>query len=123
MSYDIRIGVMVQDSGGLIVEVGRPEYDSPTYNLRDMFVACMDWNYKQGEWYKVTDVLPKIERGERELKFNKRAYTKYNPSNGWGNTESALECIESILDCIEHFIDGEYYICESIPSEYLWFKW
>ena len=47
MSYDIRIAVKL-DKIDKFVNIGVPEYDSPTYNLRDMFVACMDWDYNQG---------------------------------------------------------------------------
>ena len=25
--------------------IRQPEYDSPTYNLRDIFVRSMDWDY------------------------------------------------------------------------------
>lgn len=120
MSYDIRFGVKVADADGMIAVVGRPEYDSPTYNLRDMFVACMDWNYKQGEWYKVTEVIPKIERGIHELKFNAKKYKKYNPENGWGDLQGALECLENWVTEISHYQDGWY---EEIPIEHLWFRW
>lgn len=50
MSYDIRFGVKVDGMDGYIAVIDMPEYDSPTYNLRDMFVACMDWDYSQGKW-------------------------------------------------------------------------
>lgn len=120
MSYDIRFGVKVADADGLIAVVGRPKYESPTYNLRDMFVACMGWNYTQGEWYKVTEVLPKIERGIHELKFNAGKYMKYNPKNGWGDLQGALKCLENWATEIAHYQDGWY---EEIPIEHLWFRW
>lgn len=120
MSYDIRLGVMVANANGVIVPVARPEYDSPTYNLREMFVACTDWNYRQSEWYRVTDVLPKIERGIHELTFHGEAYRKYNPKNGWGNLEGALECLKSIVECIQHNTNGWE---NEIPIEHLWLRW
>ena len=120
MSYDIRLGVKVADTDGLIVDIARPEYDTPTYNLRDMFVACMEWDYTQSEWYKVVDVLPKIERGIHELTFNAKKYRKYNPPNGWGNLEGALECLKSVLECIQHNTNGWE---NEIPIEHLWLKW
>ena len=52
MSYDIRFGVqtvMPDNEGESFVVIGMPEYDSPTYNLRDMFVACMGWDYETSE--------------------------------------------------------------------------
>ena len=56
MSYDIRICVkteMPNKWGNQFVVIDSPEYDSPTYNLRDMFVACMEWDYNQGEFLMV----------------------------------------------------------------------
>ena len=108
MSYDIRFGVqtaMPNIEGERFVIVGRPDYDSPTYNLRDMFVACMDWNYEQSHvdddgirrttWYPMTEVLPRIERGIRELTENREEYEKYNPPNGWGDLDGALRCLRN----------------------------
>ena len=43
MSYDLRIGVKVEGTD-IIAVIGEPEKSSPTYNLREMFVTCMDWN-------------------------------------------------------------------------------
>ena len=84
MSYDIRFGVKVEGAKNVFAIIGRPEYDDPTYNIRDIFVKSMDWDYKQGEWYPMTEVMPKIERGIHELTYNEKEYKKYNPSNGWG---------------------------------------
>lgn len=99
MSYDIRFAVKVAGApDDCYAVIGHPEYDSPTYNLREMFVACMSWDYTQGVWYQLKDVLPKIERGVRELTYNEDAYKKYNPENGWGSTSSARKALRSILD-------------------------
>ena len=49
MSYDIRFGVKVAGAEDVYAVIGEPEYDSPTYNNRDIFVKCMDWDYHQGE--------------------------------------------------------------------------
>lgn len=115
MSYDLRIAVKIE---GLdkFADIAIPEYDSPTYNLRDMFAACMDWNYKQGEYYPCSDVLPKIERGITELIIKPKQYDKYNPSNGWGSREGAIEVLESLRTCILEE-------AESIPIEHLWMCW
>ena len=120
MSYDIRFGVKVADADGLIVRIGSPEYDSPTYNIGTMHRKCMDWDFKQGVWYKVVDVLPNIERGLHEITFNEKAYTKYNAENGWGTTQSARECLKSVLLEIEHYHDGWN---QEIPLEHLYMEW
>ena len=115
MSYDIRFAVIV-DETDIFAEVGRPEYDSPTYNLGDMFRACTGWDYKQGEYYKCVDVIPKIEHGIRELRVNRKAYEKYNPSNGWGSLDGAIRVLSSLRD-------GIYGFAEEIPIEHLYVKW
>lgn len=123
MSYDIRIGVKIEGYNDYAV-IAEPEYASPTYNLREMFVACMNWDYEQGEWYKVSDVYEKIKRGVYELTFNEKAYRKYNPDNGWGDTESALEALKSLLDCIDSIEDPDSWEgWNTIPKAYLYMRW
>ena len=115
MSYDLRIAVKV-DGTDIFAQIAEPEYANPTYNLGDMFRACMDWNYTQSEYYPCSEVITNIERGIRELRTNKSAYIKYNPSNGWGDISSALRSLESLRECI-------YEQAEEIPIEHLWMAW
>ncbi len=127
MSYDIMFGVetvCANKDGDNHVIVACPEYDSPTYNLRDMFVACMGWDYEQGKWYPMTDVLPKIERGIRELTENREEYEKYNPPNGWGDLDGALECLKNWRDeLINYRLSHFEPLTEIWPLEALWFRW
>lgn len=115
MSYDIRLAVKV-DGTDIYADIAEPEYSSPTYNLRDMFVACMDWDYSQGEYYKCDDVLYKVESGIRELTFRPNIYDAYNPSNGWGSRQSAIEVLKSLRECI---LEQARYI----PIEHLYMRW
>ena len=82
MSYDIRFGVKVEGAKDVYAIIGRPEYDSPTYNNRNIFVHSMGWDYHQGEWYPMNEVIPKVEHGIHELTFNEKEYKKYDPDNG-----------------------------------------
>lgn len=115
MSYDIRLGVKAE---GLdkIIEIDRPQYDSPTYNLGKMFRACTDWDYEQSRWYNCGIKIKNIERGIKELKIHRNKYIQYEPANGWGSIESAIRTLKSMRDCI-------YEQAEEIPIEYLWIKW
>lgn len=122
MSYDIRFGVKVAGTENVFAVIGEPQYSSPTYNLGKMFRKCMDWDYEQGQWYKMTDVLPKIERGIHELKFNEKTYLQYNPENGWGDTRSALNALQSILN----WFDPNGYEMgwnEDIPIDCIYMRW
>lgn len=123
MSYDLRIGVKVEGTD-IIAVIGQPELADPTYNLRDMFVACMDWDYTQGEWYRVSEVYDKICRGIAELSGYPRKYKKYDSPNGWGTVSSALEALTSLRDYIDHITDPEdCWTWNTIPQEYLWVAW
>lgn len=120
MSYDLRIGVKVADTD-IIAVIAEPELSSPTYNLGEMFRACMGWDYEQGEWYNVKEVLPFIKRGINELIYNRKEYEQYNPENGWGSVYSALECLESLEKCIHEQTNG--WTWQDIPLEHLWLCW
>lgn len=99
MSYDIRFGVKVAGaSPDCYAVIGQPEYDSPTYNLRDVFVKAMGWEYQQGEWYPITEVLPKVQRGITELTMHPGKYRSLEPDNGWGKIGWAIDCLQSIVD-------------------------
>ena len=98
MSYDVRFAVETvkpNKYGQRFAVVRIPEYDSPTYNLRQMFVACMGWDYEQGEWYPFEVFMPAIERGIHELTFNPEKYRQYNPPNGWGTLDGALKALRN----------------------------
>lgn len=115
MSYDMRVCVKVEGCDKYAV-VGVPDYDDPTYNLRDMFVACMDWKYEQGRHYHASSALVKIERGISELSEHPDDYKKFNPKNGWGDIESALKSLRSARECIHE-------CAEEYPIDCLYFKW
>lgn len=122
MSYDIRFGVKVDGMPGVFAVIDEPELSSPTYNLRDMFVACMNWEYEQGEWYNCAEVIPKFERGVNELQYNAGKYTKYNPPNGWGNIDAALRVLGSVVQKAKEIESGEW-TWNQIPLEHLYIRW
>ena len=115
MSYDLGIAVKV-DGCEKFAEIATPEYRSPTYNLGKMFRACTGWNFKQGEYYRCSDVIGNIEKGIRELRTRKEQYKQYEPENGWGTIQSALNALEKLRDCI-------YEQAEEIPLECLYVSW
>lgn len=115
MSYDLRVAVKIEGCDQY-ADIATPEYDHPTYNLRDMFVACMDWDYSQDEYYPCSEYVKKLERGITELKFNSEDYAQYDPPNGWGSRHSALTALGSWWKCIQE--EAEY-----IPIECLYMRW
>lgn len=127
MSYDIRICCKVQDLEKYVV-VATPEYDSPTYNLSDIFSKSMDWDYSQskqnneGEWetcyYRCDDVYEYVCRGIKELRLNKESYRCLEPENGWGKVESAMVALSSLRECIETTVEDL-----EIPLEHLYMRW
>lgn len=125
MSYDIRLRVKAEGCDAYPV-VAVPEYDSPTYNLGKMFRACMDWDYSQSEkddsgeyktcYYKCDFVINRVEHGIKELRTNRKKYMKFNPPNGWGSIDGAIEALESLRTCI-------YETAEEIPLDCLYMTW
>lgn len=113
MSYDITLNVKAEGIDRYF-EIAEPEHPNPTYNLGDMFRACMDWYYNQGEYYRCSDIIENIDRGINELTYNRKEYEKYNPSNGWGNINDAMDVLQSIRECIYK---------QGIPFEYIYLRW
>lgn len=121
MSYDIRFGVKVAGAEDVYAVIGHPEYDSPTYNLHEIFEKSMDWDYSQGEWYPIKEIIPKIERGIHELRSNPYLYKQYEPDNGWGTVQSALNTLESIH---AWFFDDVWMKWDTeIPLECIYMRW
>ena len=135
VSYDIRwcVETVAENADGEHFAVVRiPELDSPTYNYRDMFVACMGWDYSQSEqdedgvwhtvYYPMSEVLPRLWRGLWELEGSPERYRQYEPENGWGTLPGAVRCIRSWL----HELDGEDNwdaLTKEWPVEALWWRW
>lgn len=115
MSYDIRICVKVEGVDKY-ADIARPKYDSPTYNLGEMFRACMDWDFSQSKYYRCNEIIHNVERGIRELRTHRSEYEKYNPPNGWGTLDGAIEVLESLQTCI--YEEAEY-----VPIEHLCMRW
>lgn len=115
MSYDLRVAVKVEGCDRY-ADIASPEYDNPTYNLRQVFEACMDWDYEQGMYYNCKEYLPKLEHGITELKFRGQEYKHLEPDNGWGSVSGTLEALESWWECINE--QAEY-----IPIECLYMSW
>ena len=124
MSYDIRFAVKVADHEDLYAVIGEPERNSPTYNIGDMLRKCMGWDFHQGEWYQVTEIIPHVERGIHELTFNQTQYRCMEPDNGWGSCSTALYTLQSIMDWLTEEwggIKGSWNA--DIPLEWIYMSW
>jgi len=124
MSYDIRFGVRVAGTDkDVYCVIGEPEYSSPTYNVRDIFVESMGWDYHQSEWYSMDEVMPKIKKGIENLKEHGNDYKHLEPDNGWGSVSSALTALESIYGWFypTNIWDRKY--DEDIPLNCIYMAW
>lgn len=124
MSYDLRIGVKVDGGDNLYAVIDQPDFNSPTYNIGEMFRKCTGWDFEHGEWYNAAEVLPLIQHGISELKFHESKYVKYNSPNGWGTTESALKALVSLEECIRNNAEeGSGWSWNRIPLELMYVCW
>lgn len=110
--YDLRIAVKV-DGCDKFAQIAEPEYSSPTYNLGKMFRACTGWDYKQGEYYRCSEVIGNIEKGIEELRVCWAKYVKYGEV---ADIPYAVEVLESLRNCI-------YEQAEEIPLDCLYVAW
>ena len=115
MSYNIGFYIKV-DGADEYWLIGRPDFDSPTYNLGKMFRLCMDWDFKQDEFYTCDFVFERVNHGMVELIKEEHIYREYNSPNGWGTTENAYATLKSIDAKLRE-------ISERIPLKYVWMRW
>lgn len=119
MSYDLYIYIkseIPRYDGDPYVRIDEPEYANPTYNLGVMFRKCMDWNFTQSEYYPVAFARERALHGLHELTTNRSEYLQYNPSNGWGDIDGAVEVLKSLVECIDR-------VMSDWPAEALWMSW
>ena len=104
MSYDLRIAVKVEgaEKGNEFAVIELPELHSPTYNIGEMLRKCMEWDFEQGEYYRVFEVYQNIVRGIINLTEHEKEFEKYNSPNGWGTTVTALNVLKSLKECIDN---------------------
>jgi hypothetical protein len=126
MSYDLRIAVKVEgaEKDNEFAIIAEPERNNPTYNLGEMFRACTGWDFKQSEFYKVSDVYQNIVRGIVNLTEHEDEFEKYNPPNGWGTTQSALAALKSLKECIDDIEDPHSWSgWNTFPKELRYVAW
>lgn len=116
MSYDIRFAVKAEN--GAFVVFHTPEYDTPTYNVGTIFRKAMDFDFKQGEFYRVSELIPHLIKGANEVLYHKDKYIQYEPDNGWGSVDTVRTALMSILDAIEYIKEWH-----GIPLEYFYMAW
>jgi len=83
-----------------------------------MFRKCTGWDFEQGEWYSVVEVMPKIEHGIKELSERPNQYKQYEPSSAWGTVEGAERVLRSLKDCIN---DCSCY--EDLSYDLMYVRW
>ena len=120
MSYDIRFAV--KDERGKYIDVFEPDLPHPTYNIGNMFRAAMGWDFKQGEYYRVSEIIDHLFQGIEELTIHSAKYRQYNAPNGWGSTSGALECLQSVITCLREHVEDAY-DGNDYSLEYLYMRW
>lgn len=115
MSYSIGIYVKVEGCNKYAL-IAEPFYSSPTYNLGKLFRACMDWSFKNSEYYRCDYAIERIDKGIKEIAYNSDEYTELLPSNGWGTMHGALNALNSIRKCI-------FEQAEDIPIDCMYMRW
>ena len=88
-----------------------------------MIRAATGWDFEQSKFYHVTDVMPLIENGIHELRFNRAKYDKMNDT-GYGSASGAREALEDIVKWLTEDYEGLRGSWNSeIPLEDIWIAW
>ena len=120
MSYDVHLGVKVAGTKNLIVSIDSPDFRDPTYNITRMLRNCMKWEFQEGKWYKVKDVMPYIEHGAFELNTFPFEYKQYELPGGYGQVKTARDFLNSLCAKINELTQRP---SEPIPVEKLYMRW
>lgn len=115
MSYSIGIYVKVEGCNQY-AEIAYPYYSSPPYSLGKLFRTCMDWQFKNDEYYKCDYVMEHIDKGIKEITYNSDKYAELLPSNSWETMNTVHDALRSIRDCILEQ-------AEDIPLDCMYMKW
>lgn len=77
-----------------------------TYNVGTLIRKSTNWDLKNGVGEKLTDLIPKLLVGIRELTLNEKEYQQYEPANGWGNIEGVINLYENIIKAWKELKEG-----------------
>jgi len=82
-----------------------------THNLTKMadkagIYECL-WTPEENKFKKAKDIIPKLEKGLKDLKARPDYYKMWDASNGWGLWEHFVPFVESILDACKKYPNGK----------------
>jgi hypothetical protein len=114
MSWDF---YMTIDTGGSEpAEVG--DDVNMTYNVAPMYCEAFNWHGKkkrQGirgiEGMKGKRAVKVLQHALARMKADPPKYEAMNPSNGWGDYESAMKCLEDLIAMAKAHPKATFGIC------------
>lgn len=116
MSYDISFRVKVEGLP-IYVDVGNCDANI-TWNVRKIIELStgLPWINEENNGLCV-DVIPKIEKGLKELQRHPEKYKPYEAKNGWGTVKGTIGFYERILEAWAEFISWHE---ELVPVATFW---
>jgi hypothetical protein len=101
ISYDIGLYINTGNDEHKVKDLGNYTYNCSTMFRLALLVEYEGLNGLSGKLAK--DVIPALEIAISRMENDPDKYKAMNPTNGWGDYESALEYIRGILNgCREH---------------------
>lgn len=114
MSYDCEIGTVFANKTIECFYI--PTISNPTYNLRNIFCKAMDFEFTQGKWYPMKDMLGRFDRAIETIYADPASFRSLEPANRWGTVEGALECFKC-------WASESRDLLAEVPIENLYFRW
>jgi hypothetical protein len=85
-----------------------------THNLGEMAdkagVYEVLWRPEEVFAKRASQLITPLRNGLTELKNNPDYYKGFNPSNGWGNYEGLVECVEKYLEACQKYPETEVFV-------------
>lgn len=119
MSYDIRFAV--KDERGKYMVVFQPYHCNPAYSYGQVVRKATGWDFVQGEYYRVSEVLPCIKHGIQELTSKPEKYERFARKHKLASACGTLECLEGIVGTLNELLDGLGW--NDYDTDYLYIAW
>lgn len=98
MSWDVSLAI---DTGVELTEV--IDIGNYTSNVHTMYSEALGFPFRDLHGKNAGDVVPLLDKAVNDMTRRPQHYEQFNPPNGWGDFDSALDFLSKLLSaCKKH---------------------